>query len=328
MKTVIKVLISAGVLAALLIILPWEELWGAARRMSALVWLGVLAGFLAGHRLGVAKWRRMLRIGRAVLPVREAVRCYAAGLFANLCLPSIVGGDVLRAALAGKASGRTEAAVVGGLGDRLCDMLALTLIAAAGAFFARGALPGWGADVLGALLVVGVGGAAIVAPLALRRPLASWPKRLRRPIGRSLVASRRLTRAPRAALLVFGFSLAIQSGFVLLNAWIGYTIGIEVPLGVWFFAWPLAKVAGLLPVSIGGLGVRDATLGATLVSFGVPMAEGVVASLIWQTVLIAGGLIAGGLWLLLGGREGAARSIAGAVAPPSRPTPSASARHG
>ena len=34
---------------------------------------------------------------RAPFPPADALRCYAAGLFANLYLPSIVGGDVLRA---------------------------------------------------------------------------------------------------------------------------------------------------------------------------------------------------------------------------------------
>jgi uncharacterized membrane protein YbhN (UPF0104 family) len=95
---------------------------------------------------------------------------------------------------------------------------------------------------------------------------------------------------------VFALSLLIQSAFVLLNAWIGRSIGIHVPLAVWFLVWPLAKVAGLLPISLGGLGVRDATMGALLTTFGVTMASGVVASLIWQSVLIVGGLIAGGFW--------------------------------
>lgn len=303
MKTALRVAISVGVLAALFILLPWEGLWSAASRMSLIVWLGVLAGFVGGHSLGVIKWRRMLGIGRAVLRPLEAVRCYAAGLFANLCLPSIVGGDVLRAVLAGRVTGRPEAVVIGSVGDRLCDVTALAGLAAGGALLARAELPGWGANVLGALALVGVVGTALFVPLALRRPLRRWPPRVRRPIGRTLVALRRLSASPGAAASVLLLSLTIQTGFVLLNAWIGHTVGIDAPLTVWFFAWPVAKVAGLLPVSLGGLGVRDATFGAALASFGVPMASGVAASLIWQTVLVGGGLLAGATWLALGGRS-------------------------
>jgi len=124
-RTTLRVLISVAVLTILLVMLPLDELWGAMRRLSPLVWLGVLAGFIGGHALGVFKWRRMLRVGRARLKIRDGARCYSAGLFANLCLPSIVGGDVLRAVLAGRATGRPEAVVVGSVGDRLCDMFAL-----------------------------------------------------------------------------------------------------------------------------------------------------------------------------------------------------------
>lgn len=303
MKTALKIAISLGVLAALLLLLPWDGLWGAVERMTLPVWLGVLAGFLAGHAVGVLKWRRMLGVGRAVIAPLEAARCYAAGLFANLCLPSIVGGDVLRAVLAGRSTGRPEAVVIGSIGDRLLDVTALAGLAAIGALLARAELPGWGANVVGALVLVGLVSAALFVPLALRRPLASWPRKVRRPLGRALVALRRLSGSPGAAASVLLLSLTIQTGFVLLNAWIGRTVGIDLPLAVWFFAWPVAKVAGLLPVSLGGLGVRDAALGAALASFGVPMASGVAASLIWQSVLIAGGLLAGAGWVALGRRS-------------------------
>lgn len=301
-RTVAKVLVSFGVLALLLVMLPWDDLWGALRRLSPGVWLGVFAGFVSGHLLGVLKWRRMLRAGRAALGAADAIRCYAAGLFANLCLPSIVGGDVLRAVLAGKSTGRPEAVVIGSIGDRLCDMISLALLAAVGALFARASLPGWGANVVGVLLLVGTATLVLFLPLIARRPIDRWPARFRRPVGRTLVALRRLVRAPGAALTVIALSLTIQTGFVLLNAWIGGTVGIDLPVAAWFFAWPLAKVVGLLPVSLGGLGVRDAALGVAIGSFGPPVASGVAVSLIWQSVLIAAGLLAGLVWFILGRR--------------------------
>jgi uncharacterized membrane protein YbhN (UPF0104 family) len=296
MRIALKVLLSVTVLTTLLLLLPWSEVRAAVVRLPAAVWIGVLAGFVAGHGIGVVKWRSMVNAGRAGLRASDAVGCYAAGLFANLCLPSIVGGDVLRAAMAGKSTGRPEAAVLGGIGDRLSDVLALALLMGIGGLVARNALPGWASTTLTAVLITGAAGAALLSPLLLRRPLARWPARVRRPLGRALVALRRMSRSPGVAARVFAMSLGIQTAFVLLNAWAGRAIGIDVPLAVWFLVWPLAKVAGLLPISLGGLGVRDATLGALLSTFGVTMASGVVASLIWQSVLIAGGLIAGGLW--------------------------------
>jgi glycosyltransferase 2 family protein len=300
MKVWAKVLVSGGLLAALFLILPWEQVKGALLRLPPGTWLLVLAGFLAGHLLGVVKWRLFVNAGRASLGFTNAVLCYAAGLFANLCLPSIVGGDVLRLALAARFTRRPEAAFLGAVLDRLTDMIAMVVLITAGGLLSRDSLPGWSGNAITVSLVLGAALVTVFLPLLLSRPLAWWPRRLRRPVGRTLVALRRLVRNPRTAARALLLSLAIQGSFVLLNSALGRAIGITVPLSVWFLVWPLAKVAGLMPISLGGLAVREATLAALLAPFGVPFAVGVVCSLLWQTVLICGGLIAGLVWVVLG----------------------------
>lgn len=303
MKLLFRFLVSAGLLALLLILLPAGEIWESVRSFDPWVWLCVLAGFLAGHRLGVEKWRLLLRTGGAPLPSGQAVTCYASGLFANLYLPTIVGGDVLRATLASRRTARTEAVVVGSLADRVVDVVGLGLLIAAGGLATGSAVEGRSGRALLVVMLAGLTLAATGAVVALRTPLRRWPRRLRRPVGRCLVAVRRLSRAPRPALAALGLSLAMQAGFVLLNAWIGRQIGIDVPLVAWFLVWPLAKIAGLLPVSIGGLGVRDAALGGLLVPLGIPMDLGVAASFVWESVLIVGGLLAGLVWRVSASRS-------------------------
>ena len=299
MKAWAKAAVSVGLLVLLFVLLPWGDVRAAIARMPLKVWLGVLALFSLGHLAGVQKWRLLLQAGRGRIGYADALRCYGAGLFANLCLPSIVGGDVLRAMMAGRITGRMEASFLSSIMDRVIDVGTLAILITAGAISARHALPGWGGEVLTAALAIGFGSAVITIPFVLRRPLAKWPRKLRRPLGRALVALRHLARKPGNAIAALAMSISIQSVFVLLNVWIGTQLGISLALSVWFMAWPLAKVAGLMPISLGGLAVRDATFGALLVPLGVPMATGVVAALVWQTVMIAGGLLGGLAWWLL-----------------------------
>jgi glycosyltransferase 2 family protein len=292
---------TLAALATVLWLVPWTLLAENARRLSLAVWIAVLCGFLAGHLLGACKWTYLLR--RLAVPIgwRDGGACYGLGLFANLCLPGIVGGDLVRAAAVARRAGRMESVALAGVADRLLDILALGAIlagglAAAGARAAR-LDAGW---VLGAAVAVALSAAALVA-LLLRRPQARWPRRMRRPIGRARLAARRLARMPGVLAVTLAAGLAIQSGFVLLNVWIGRDLELGVPLAGWYVAWPLAKLAGLLPVSLGGLGVRDATFGSLLAGFGAPLAAAVVVSFVWQSVLIAGGLLAGAAgWLALG----------------------------
>jgi uncharacterized membrane protein YbhN (UPF0104 family) len=301
-KRWLKILVSFGVLGLLFVLLPWQQVKETWHNVSLPILTAMLAGFVIVHFLGVIKWRTIVNAnaGRAPLHLLDAVRFYAAGLFANLCLPSIVGGDVLRAALAGKRIGQPEAVVLGGLADRMIDTLAIGVLVAVGGLLAGGSLSGWSTPfvLLVCLLTVGIG--VMMLPLLLRRPLNRWPAQYRRRVGRALVSLRRLWQSPRATFRAFTFALVMQSSFVLLNAWLGFSLSIDVPLAVWFLVWPLAKAAGLLPVSLGGLGVRDATLAALLVPFGVPLAQGLVASLAWTTVMIGGGLLGGLFWWMLG----------------------------
>lgn len=304
MKVWIKVAVSLTLLTLIFILLPWAKVWLALRQLPPLVWVGVWAGFGMGHLLGVLKWRLFVNAGRASLGVVDATQCYAAGLFANLCLPSLVGGDLLRMAMAGRMTRRPEAVLWGGVLDRVTDITAMAILVGAGGLLARNALPGWGAELLTVGLALAGFGAVVVLPFILRRPLAWWPRRIRRTVARSLVALRRLGRRPSTAVLGLLASLTIQGSFVLLNAWLGYHIGVRVPLAVWFLTWPLAKVASLMPISLGGLAVREASLAALLAPFGVPLALGVLTSLLWQSVLIAGGLVGGLVWLILSRRRG------------------------
>ena len=299
-RWIVRLAASVVLLAVLFQIVPWSEVRTHASRLPFPTWLAILAIFVAGHALGVMKWRALVNACRARVPLRAAVRAYFAGLFANLYLPSIIGGDVLRGALIGRGSGRPEAALLGGIADRLLDIATMGLLVGGGLLAVRTSIPGAGGQAATALVIVGVIGAALFLPLAVRRPLKSWPRKARRPIGRSLVALRRLSRSPGSAAFAMLLSIGIQSLFVLLNAWIGRSIGIDVPLGVWFIAWPLAKLVALLPVSIGGLVVREAALAGVLNQFGVPIALGTVAGLLWQTVNFSGGLLGGLIWWALG----------------------------
>ncbi len=310
MKPWQKAVVSVILLTLLFVILPWQDVRDALDRLPPKVLLGVLAGFVAGHALGIIKWRAFVNAARAGLAPLDAVACYCAGLFANLCLPSIIGGDVLRIALAGRITRRPEAALWGGVMDRVTDMIALTILVLIGGVLSRGSLGGWLGQALTVAIVVGIGLLVLGLPFLLRRPIKAWPRKLRRPIGRAFVGLRHLWRRPGTALLGLAISITIQGSFVLLNAWLGRSIGIDVALATWFLAWPLAKIAALVPISLGGLAVREGSLAAVLLPFGVPAATAVVASLLWQAVLIAGGLIGGVVWLVLGrGRNMSLREI-------------------
>jgi glycosyltransferase 2 family protein len=85
----------------------------------------------------------------------------------------------------------------------------------------------------------------------------------------------------------------------MLTAQLAVYCGLTVPLRVWLFAWPLAKLAAMLPLTQGGIGVREAALVALLAPFGAPGHLVLATGLVWESLVVAGGLIAGAVALVL-----------------------------
>lgn len=299
MKPLVKVLVSVVLFLALLLIIPWSELRETFVRASLGIWLVALGGWALGHSAGIVKWRMLVNVGGAKLGRLEAVMAYCAGLFANLCLPTVVGGDVLRATLAGRASRHPQAAIWGGLTDRVSDLVGVTILVAGGILVSRRELEGvWSGVATAGIAAMAVLAVAVAVPLLAGWRLDRWPQPIRRHVARALVTLRRAMRRPDRAVLALIISIAMQGGFTILTSFLGRSIGIHVPLAAWLLAWPLAKLAALVPISLGGLAVREAALASLLLPFGVPLSQGVIASLLWQSVNIVGGLIAGLVWLI------------------------------
>jgi uncharacterized membrane protein YbhN (UPF0104 family) len=105
-------------------------------------------------------------------------------------------------------------------------------------------------------------------------------------------------------------SIVIQSAFIAATIRLANIADVVAPVAAWFFAWPLSKLIATLPISIAGLGVREASLAGFLAPFGAPAAAVVGIGLMWQTIQIAGGLIGASIVFL------SARALGTAAANP------------
>lgn len=291
---------SAVVLALLFSFLPFSELRAALARIPTAVWLLSVPTYLALHLLGITKWRMLVNSAQGGLRMRSAVRCYYYGLFGNTFLPSLVGGDVIRAGLAFRLARSPSGVVIGSVVDRSLDVLALAAVAGMGVLLLPRALDAEGRRVfwvlLGILVAAGVGAMIAGAVLPVRR----FPYRLRRVLVKARRSVRAMLARPGQVVVALALGISLQTLLVLLSAWLGRACGIEIALTAWLFAWPMAKLSALLPLTQGGLGVREAALAALLAPFGVEPVLAVAAGLVFQGVIISGGLVGGGLAFVLG----------------------------
>jgi uncharacterized protein (TIRG00374 family) len=290
------------VLAILLHFLPWEQLKDSVRRVPLTRFVVILAGYLLAHAVGSLKWRMVVNAAGAQLDYSTSAECYASGLFATLFLPSIIGGDIVRLAVGLRRSPNPAAVLAGNIADRFLDVLAQVALVGIGLILLPGSVPAaLRNQAQKAVLILAIGAViAAVAAVFLRRPLLRGRSfRFRRRLARLRFALRTVSRKPHVLLLGWLLGTGIQTTFVTLTALLAISCGLFLPLRVWLFAWPLAKLAAVLPLTQGGIGVREAALVVLLSPFGAPGPLVLAAGLVWEGVVIVGGLTAGLIAFLL-----------------------------
>jgi glycosyltransferase 2 family protein len=284
------------ILGILFYLLPLAPLRSALERVPLTLFIAVLLIYLVAVTGGITKWHTVVNAAGAQLSFAASAECYTSGLFGALFLPSIIGGDVARLAVGISRSPRPAAVITGNLADRFLDVAAQLTLVSLGLILLPGSLPTPLEKPAKSVLFAGLLAAVILAGLvaALRRPLLRRRSiRIRRWLAQLRHAIRAVSRRPWR--LVFGWLLgtSVQGTYVVLTALLGIACGLNLPLRVWLFAWPLAKIAAVMPITQGGIGVREAAMVILLAPFGALAPQVLATGIVWEGEIITAGLLAG-----------------------------------
>ncbi len=308
--TLLRWAAALAVLAVLFHFLPVAPLRSALAKVPPIRFAIILFFYLCAHAVGIAKWRMVVNTAGAQLDVSTSAQCYLGGLFGTLFLPSIIGGDVVRMTVGLRRSPRPAAVLAGNVVDRFLDVMAQATLVAIGVILLPGSVPEqFKAIAHNIFLIFGALFVALIFAAVLFRKMifAGRSRRFLRRLARLRHALRSVRQRPQILATGWLLGVFIQGTFIFLNALLAISCGLILPLRVWVFAWPLAKLAALLPLTQGGMGVREAALVALLLPFGGSSSLVLAAGLVWEGIIIAGGLVAGAAAYLLRRSDGSTR---------------------
>ncbi len=294
-RGLVKLAVSAALLAALFHQTDPASLLAQARSASP-VWIVVALGLYLLMILASAwRWGQLLLAQGVHVSGWALTQSYLVATFFNNFLPSNIGGDVVRIQDTAKPMGSKTLAATVVLVDRAIGLIGLLLVAAAGASLLgrmpRAETPVW-PPLLWLASAVAVAGLAfvVVAPGGLC--LALRPLRL---IHREWVDLRlerlsdtlaRFRRRPLALVNCFAGAVAVQAVLVLLYAAVAE--GLTIPIAVVHLAVlvPLSFVVQMVPVSLNGFGVREATFTYYFGMLGLPIESALLLSLAGTAVIM------------------------------------------
>ena len=285
-----KIVVSAALLALLVSKSDAPRLWSYVRTASIAWMVGALALYLLMVLASAWRWGLLLDAQGVHVPGRRLTQSFLVATFFNNFLPSNIGGDVVRITDTAKdARSRTLAATVV-LMDRGIGLLGLVLLAAVAATVAatsgtivEGPVPSW---ILwtGFAAATAVSAPAVFAPGVLERVLA--PLRRLHPewVGARLEALggvlERFRQAPGALFWCFAGALLVQGLLVAFYAAVARSIGVAISPWHMAIVVPMSFLVQMLPISVNGLGLREATFSFYFSRLGLPIEAALVVSLL------------------------------------------------
>ncbi|MEI7771197.1 MAG: lysylphosphatidylglycerol synthase transmembrane domain-containing protein [Chloroflexales bacterium] len=282
-------LLRYGLAAACLVgvvvwLTDWGALWLTLRATQPIYLIGCVAIYFVGVWLSCLKWKSLLQAQGVSVGLRQLMRWYLIGGFAGTFLPSDVGGDLGRGYLAARAFDDKAAVWSSIVAERITGLAGMIALASLALLLAPQLL-GW--PVWMPLLLLGGGAAGLAAGLAaLRSPrlLAALPAPLRRAAARLRVILERYGGHPQA----IAYCLVISISYHALTAcslWlILLALDPQAPPQAALVS-PLVGLIGLLPLTPGGLGVREGALAVLLERSGVAAGPAVAAALVSRALL-------------------------------------------
>jgi hypothetical protein len=272
----IRVVVTLAIVAGLIIKLSPGDLSDTIADSNPWFMLAAVALMCAVQAMVAVKWSILLAARDVRMPIARMARVYCVGNLLSNVLPTAVGGDVYRVyRVQREAQARAADVTMSVLYERATGYGAMTCLGALGAAFYYG-------NVAVGLLAL-AGGAAAALVLAFALPRLPFPAVRHDHFIRNLLTDR---REMMAVYRMAVFSLAIQALYISTIALAGRALGIDVSWWYWAFATWVVALALLLPITLGGLGVRESSYSALLDNAGATAAQGASAGFALGLLLI------------------------------------------
>lgn len=299
-RVAIRWLASISLVGWLIARTAWRDV-ATAFESASVVWLATAAGlYLASQFASVVRWSKIVANAGITSRWPQLLAVYFEGMFMNVCMPTTIGGDVLKVLRIGRGQDKRATAFTvaadraSGLGALLALLLlglALQIDASRNSHLALTCFAITLFVVLSLVHSVPRLAAFVLASQTSRRNTrsAAISSRLSHyvpPAIRNI-----LVRTPWISVLAW--ALVVQSLNVAAVIAASLAVGLNVPMTGILIATTTVSLAAALPISVAGIGIREASLPLLLAAHGIPKESSIAVGIIWSGVVVIVGLIGG-----------------------------------
>lgn len=294
-----------------------KEIINNFRNLNPFIIMTAILLSLAGQFVFVCRWLLLLRTQQITIKYWAALKLHFLGLFYNICLPSTIGGDALRAWYITKHTEKKIEAVLSIFVDRFIGMFCtFGIIFLAYWFIPAG--PGgthlqFSAEfniipmiiklfiAVTILIILAAATLAVMFKIKRFRPILFkyafiFMLRWKMWSSRVITAIKLYFTKPFTILLAFVLGFSCQALPIFALYLIGRNLGIDAHIKYYYIFFPMSWIIGIIPISVGGAGVMELGLKGlfsqvTQVSTEQGLALGLAQRIIWLLTSIPGVII-------------------------------------
>lgn len=308
----IRILLSIALLWKATSGIDWQTLFDSEIKMEPIWFLAALASMMTAFICGGYRWGLLMQAVGFPRRIHSYIGLYFAGGLINQGLPSTLGGDSYRAITAthltnsgylsdtkeldqelhhavdlGHATPKLRLSFAMTLVDRLLGLGGNNLLGGIGLILGGATLAAWGQDlgyaVVGITLLAGLIIAIVLVWTPSRQLLQKLLDRLQMndAMPGIKLAFAWPTNIAQALLAIGIHCLTILTLLFCMKAY-----GVDAPIEALMIGLPALSLLLMLPISISGWGLREATLSSVLALWGVNPSLTVLASISYGAITV------------------------------------------
>ncbi len=288
-----KVVVSLSLLGYLLWQLDWPSLVIKAASLSWWTLPLAVSIFFLTLFIATLRWSVLLRTHYPSFSTRLLFRHYLVATLFNNILPTATGGDLIRSFYIYRHNRDAVCAVSPIVTERVIGLVVLLAINVA-AIYLTDSIAIVSKTLWSTLTLILAGAITALALIAL--PATYWPlHRILERLARFRVigfilrmgeATHGYLKRPATLLIIILYSATAQLLAVLVYYILAMGLGVDISIQIILVVIPLAFMAAALPISIGGMGVRELTTVGLLMRFGIAENDAAAVALFYIPVLL------------------------------------------
>ncbi len=250
------------------------------------------------------RWEMLLKATKILLPLNRVIMSFSGGIFFNLFLPSTIGGDVVRSIDLSTHTKKPKEVLATVLLDRLSGYVGLVVISFLSVFLGRRLIQDKSILVAVAVIALILIAALLVLfnnfiyskiNLFLHTPNAGRIRELIKGLHKEIYYFRDKKRVLANNLIL---SLLIQALLPLAFYITALSLGVKINIMYFLIFIPVVNAITMLPISIGGLGVRENIIVIFFTGVGMSHNLALAMSLLNSFFVFIFGLIGGLIYVL------------------------------